>query len=116
MLAVKAGKMQAVQVLYIYYDKNIDKDDAGNHLLYSAAMNGREEIVKTLLKESKKEINTQNTEGKTALIIAAEYGYTNIVEILVENGADQTIKSKEGKVAFDYAVQWEHQEIIEVLK
>ena len=46
MLAVKAGQIEAVQVLSAYYNEKLDKDDEGNSLLYSAAMNGREEIVK----------------------------------------------------------------------
>ena len=77
---------------------------------------GEKKSLKYLLKESKEEINDQNLEGKTALIIAAEYGYTNIVEILLQNGADAGIKSNEGKIALDYAIDWEHQEIIHLLK
>ena len=79
--------MKAVRVLFDYYDKKLDKDAEGNSLLYSAAMNGREVTLRLLLKKDKEEINSKNNEGKTALIIAAEYGYTKIVEILLQNGA-----------------------------
>lgn len=116
MLAVKEGQIQAVQVLYPYYDKKLDIDKEGNTLLYSAAMNGREDILQLLLKKSKGEINSKNNEGKTAVIIAAEYGYSMIVEILLRNGADSEIKSNEGKTALDYAKKWKHKEIINLLK
>ena len=68
-----------------------------------------------MLEQNLDRINDQNNEGKTALIIAAEYGYENIVKILLENGADPLIKSNEGKIALDYATQWEHEDIIQML-
>ena len=115
MLAVKAGQTQAVQILYAYYDQKLDRDIEGNSLLISAAMNGRKEALTYLLKESKAEINAQNLVGKTALIIAAEYGYKEIVAVLLQNGADPLIKSKEEKMALEYARQWEHQDIVSLL-
>ena len=116
MLAVKEGQNEAVQVLYDYHDKKLDRDAEGNTLLFSAAMNGREDTLRLLLRKDKEEINSKNNEGKTALIIAAEYGYTKIVEILLHNGADVALKSKEGKTALDYAKKWKHKEIINILK
>lgn len=116
MLAVKEGQMEAVHVLYTYYDQKLDRDDEGNTLLYSAAMNGREDTLRFLLKESKAELNLTNEVGKTALIIAAEYGYPNIVKILLKSGANTKLKSKEGKTALDYAKKWKHKEIISLLK
>ena len=116
MLAVKEGQNEAVRVLFDYHDKKLDRDAEGNTLLFSAAMNGREDTLRFLLKKDKEEINSKNNEGKTALIIAAEYGYTKIVEILLHNGADAALKSKEGKTALDYAKKWKHKEIIIILK
>lgn len=115
MLAVKEGQMEAIHVLYTYYDQKFDQDDEGNTLLYSAAMNGHEETVRLLLKKSKEEINRKNDAGKTALMIAAEYGYPEIVKQLLQAEADPALKSKEGKTALVYAKKWKHKEIISLL-
>jgi uncharacterized protein len=41
--------------------------------------------------------------GRTALMIAAELGYTDVVDLLLRRGADRTPKDKEGKTALDLA-------------
>ena len=79
-------------------------------------MNGRIDVLDYLLQKSKNEINRLNNDGKTALMIASEYGYTMIVKILIGNGADSSLKSIEGKSALQYAQDWNHEEIIHLLK
>lgn len=116
LIAIKAGNIMAVKQLYKYHKETLDIDNEGNEIFYSAAMNGRTDVLRYLLQESKEDINSQNKEGKTALIIAAEYGYTDIVKLLLDNGANMLIKSNEGKTALDYATKWNHSEIEKLLK
>ena len=43
-------------------------------------------------------------EGKTPLMYAAAFGIsTKIIQILLDNQANPTLRSTEGKTAFDYA-------------
>lgn len=53
------------------------------------------------------QLNMQTDSGKTALMYACSYGYAKIVRLLVELGADATIKNEQdnNKIALDYAEQ-----------
>jgi len=44
-------------------------------------------------------VNVQDSEGKTALINAAFWGKRDCVQILLEAGADKTLKDKKGRIA-----------------
>ena len=41
--------------------------------------------------------------GRTAVMIAAELGYGDVVELLLARGADRARKDKQGKTALDLA-------------
>ena len=66
----------------------------------------------------------QYEEGETALIMAAKHKYyngetpekTEIVKLLLENGADVNIKDDVGKTALDYAKQNGFRDVYELLK
>ena len=47
-------------------------------------------------------INDPNSSGETALIIAARDGESWLVKLLIELGADRTMKDKKQKSAYDY--------------
>ena len=64
--------------------------------------------------ENGTDINAKDSDwGYTALIYAAEYVNLEIVQFLIESGADVNIKNNDGKTALDLA---ETEEIKEVLK
>jgi ankyrin repeat protein len=71
--------------------------------------------LKMLETLEKIDLDKQNTEGKTALMIAAENVYKDIVGILLKVGASKTLKDKKGKTALDYAKKSGHKEIIKIL-
>jgi len=60
-------------------------------------------------------INTVNKDGKTALIIASDLGYLDLVKYLVEKGADVNAKSKDGTTPLIIASSWGNIEIVEYL-
>lgn len=41
--------------------------------------------------------------GRTALMVASDWGHFEIVKYLVENGANVNLKDKDGKTALDFA-------------
>lgn len=56
-----------------------------NKVLLDAAEEGNLLVLKTALEKSA-DINAESKDGRTALMIASEKGYTNIVKYLVEKG------------------------------
>ncbi|MBU8879576.1 ankyrin repeat domain-containing protein [Bacillus sp. FJAT-29790] len=115
-MAVKSGQMEVVKQLFTKVQDTEQMDVEENSPLIQAVLNGRTEIVQFLLNQNKQNINDTNKIGQTALIIAADYGYKEIVEILLENGADPSIKSIDGKTASEYATRWGHEDIAALLK
>lgn len=63
-----------------------------------AAMTGKTDIVKVLLKE-KALINAMDGHGETALIKAVSHGHVNASEMLLNKGADANILAGSGKTA-----------------
>ena len=60
--------------------------------------------------------NIQNTGGYTALMRASEMGRTDVVKLLIENGADIFIENKDGKTALDCAKNNEIRKILLKIK
>ncbi|HEV3269267.1 MAG TPA: ankyrin repeat domain-containing protein [Candidatus Rhabdochlamydia sp.] len=72
--------------------------------------------VKDLLREV--DINYQDDDGDTFLHAATKEGHQDIVELLVDKGADRTIQNKEHKTALDLANELNNpnkQKIIDLL-
>ena len=68
-------------------------------LLEAARRGDASGVTKALQKGAA--VNVQNEHGSSALMLAALYGNTDIVQALLEAGADKTIKDYEGKTAYD---------------
>ena len=59
------------------------------------------DIIK-LLVEKGADINAQDGRGCTALMRAAYIGYPELVNFLLEHGADKSVKDYEGNLAIHY--------------
>jgi ankyrin repeat protein len=55
--------------------------------------------------------DTLQKQGYTALMIAAGNGFTDAVDVLLEAGADVSLKTPEGKTAADFAKERGHAEL-----
>ena len=63
-----------------------------------------------LILQDEENINAVDKNGRTALMYAARFNRNpEIIEILLEFGADASLKSVEGKTAYDYAVEYNHE-------
>ena len=50
-------------------------------------------------------INCKNSLGDTTLVIAAKHANKKLVRLLMDHGADPTIRNKEGKNVEDYILE-----------
>lgn len=97
---------------------SLRNSDGMNSLMCAAKYNKNIEITKTLLKEfytgsaslafksSKPSVNARDDSGRTALMYAAESNTDKIVNLLIDSGADVTIRDNDGNKAVDYALGW----------
>lgn len=72
--------------------------------LINAASKNRTHLIKNILANIKVDLNFQNIDGMTALMLAARYGNTESVQLLLEHKADATIKNYQNETAYDIAM------------
>ncbi|GAG71671.1 unnamed protein product, partial [marine sediment metagenome] len=65
---------------------------------FNAARYGIKASIFELISEDI-DVNIQDDDGKTALILASFYGHQEVVEILIHNGVDVNIQSISGYTA-----------------
>lgn len=71
-----------------------------------AAMEGHEEVVKTLL-ELGAEVDAVSQDLRTPLYLAAMKGHLSCVKVLLAQGADTSMKTTDGKTAVEVAASSE---------
>ncbi|MCY4188296.1 MAG: ankyrin repeat domain-containing protein, partial [Bryobacterales bacterium] len=63
------------------------------------------------------EVNlTDGGEGYTALMFAAAEGHADIVQMLLDKGADPDLRDTDGESALKFASDKRHQDVIDVLR
>lgn len=78
-------------------------DKAGSTPLHWAARGGHVECCQILLAIPNIHVNVPNKLGDTALHGAAWKGNAEVVSMLLEKGADRTVKNKDGETAYNLA-------------
>lgn len=83
-------------------------DNEGNTPLHLCCSNGHDACVKALLyfmefSDSKLDINIQNNQGDTSLHLSFKWGYSDIVQILIEQDADPLVLNCRRQTCFDCA-------------
>jgi len=95
-------------------DMNICKGN--ENILTFATHYGNYNVVEFLIKESYFDINSKDLTGDTALIVATKNNQTQIIQLLLELGANKSLEDVEGKTAYDYALERGLMEFAELLK
>lgn len=103
MLAAIKGNLPAVQALLA---RGADVNQPGWAPLHYAVSGGtpqHAQIVALLLEHSAY-IDAASPNGSTPLMLAARYGSDAIVQLLLQEGADPTLKNQQGLTARDFAL------------
>ena len=92
----------------------IDVSLQTNNNIFEAARDGNIDIVELLLKEHV-DINIQDENGETALMLASKNGHIQVVELLLKEHADVNIKNQDGHTAIMLALQNVYTQVMELL-
>lgn len=101
MLAALSGNLDLTRLLV---QKDADVNKPGWTPLHYAATNGHVHVMSLLIDENAY-IDAQSPNGTTPLMMAAHYGTPSAAKLLLEAGADPTLKNDQGLNAFDFANQ-----------
>ena len=107
-------------VLYLLDNGASDRDEWGGTVLHDAVRGGNAELVRRLLEKYDYDVNDTGFQGKTPLILAVSYldrsATVEMIETLIEFGADMSMTDDFGKTALDYTVENGYAELIDLLK
>ncbi|MFS0755600.1 ankyrin repeat domain-containing protein [Noviherbaspirillum sp. 1P10PC] len=112
------GAMSCAQLLL---DAGADpnwKGKNGRTALSQAVSGGNKAVVELLLRH-KAQVDLAFASGSielTPLADAAYRGHTGIVRLLLESGADRTLKDSEGKTAVHRAIESNNKEVVDLLR
>ena len=111
MLAAFRGHTELVRKL-IARDADVNKP--GWTPLHYAATGGHLAVMKILLQEHAY-INAESPNKTTPLMMAAEYGSTEAVKLLLEEGADPLMRNELGLSAVDFALRANRQDAADLI-
>ncbi len=113
--AHKDGALISTAKLLIEKKANLEaKDNNGHTTLHKASYLGQLELARLLI-DAGANINSKGNFGETPLMLAVQGNKPNIVEYLVQQGADTSIDSK-GWTALKLAEQSGYKEIVQILQ
>ncbi|KAG8135497.1 hypothetical protein E2320_008513 [Naja naja] len=88
---------------------------SGEQLHRAVSRNDLEDVIH-ILQGRQTVVNTLNKLGLSALMVASQKGYTSLVQVLVENGADVNLKNTSGKDSLMIACFAGHLGIVQYLR
>ncbi|MDR3451355.1 MAG: ankyrin repeat domain-containing protein [Rhodoferax sp.] len=111
MIAALKGQLDMVRELIA---KGADVNKPGWAPLHYAATGGHLEIMSLLLDNSAY-IDAASPNGTTPLMMAASYGTPAAVKLLLDEGADPTLKNQKGLNAINFAQRANRQDVADLI-
>jgi ankyrin repeat protein len=111
MIAAYKGKKREIKALL---EKGAEPNKPGWTALHYAAAIGNNEIVQLLLDKSAY-IDAESPNMTTPIMMAARSGHILTVKLLLDEGADATLKNEQGMSAIDFASKFGFDDIVEGL-
>ncbi|XP_046560779.1 putative ankyrin repeat protein RF_0381 [Haliotis rubra] len=87
----------------------------GKNVLHFACIRGDEEMVKHVLKLHIVDINSRGSNGLTPLLLAAGYSTSDVIKLLLENGADPLVVNSDGDNVLHVACAEGDEDIVKYL-
>ena len=114
MMAAMRGELKLAAALI---DKDADVNKTGwTPLHYAASSTQGDQLgVAKLLLENAAYIDAASPNGSTTLMMAAMYGNTSTLKLLLDEGADPTLKNQLGLTAVDFAQRADRKEMVELI-
>ena len=103
--------------IFVGCEKKVEVADLGDDLLQATKGSDVAEVERLL--EAGADVDRQGIYyGRTALMWAARnaYGLTEIVELLINAGADVNVQDNDGMTALMWATEYRSDKIVELLK
>ena len=122
LLAYAQGKLEFMRLIGIFVltincEPILDEDENMNFTFKSALLEaaniGHNEAIQFLLKIG--DVNIQNNEGWTTLLIASQNGHNEVIEQLLKTHPDVNIQTNDGWTALMIASQNGHTQVLEQL-
>ncbi|XP_050307400.1 uncharacterized protein LOC126744096 [Anthonomus grandis grandis] len=109
-----------ITVVELLLDKHANlyaTDVSGNTALHLAIYSNQKRVVELLLKRTNDSafINAININCYTPLHISANYGQHNLVELLIDNGAEFNVKDENNNTALHMAAMEGHDDVVKKL-
>ncbi|XP_065826102.1 death-associated protein kinase 1-like isoform X2 [Oscarella lobularis] len=115
MYACKNGHLDTVQLL-VSKQCNINiRTKDGSKALHVASSNGQTAVTEYLIDHCGVNVNEQNNDGWTSLMMACEEGHLDTVQLLVSKQCDINIGTKSGKTALFLSCSCGQNDIAEFL-
>lgn len=116
--AAELGNSKIIQLLITKGAECTSKDYNRATALHIAVRNNHKDSVIKLISHCNNEVVNAPAfrSDLTPLHLAALHGYYAIAEILLDNGADRTIKNRQGKTALDFATDRNYLKVVSLLK
>ncbi|BHF75266.1 Ankyrin-2 [Sparganum proliferum] len=114
-IAAKEGRLDIVQALL---EAGADPDARtrrGFSPLHLAAKRGRAAVARQLLQVKSDNVNAEGRNGLTPLHMAVHYNHVQLVELLLDHGADASCAAGNGYTALHIAAKKNHQDIASLL-
>ena len=94
----------------------LDKSEAPKDsvLIHAAVISGHCEMVRLFLNKGAN-IDYQDNDGSTPLVLAIKMGHIEIVELLLDSGANSKVRSFDGSVSIHTAAKLGHYDVLQVL-
>jgi len=105
------------QLVTLFMDNGANpiNENNGNSILHTAVRSNSALITENLINNYHLPVDKIDKNGKTPLMWGAESNSVDTVNLLLERGADKSIKDNTGKTAYDYATEEGNREVAELL-
>ena len=117
--AIQGGHADVVQLL-LQNRASFDRMSStalnlGGSALHLAARGGHKDLLEWLVQRPKANVNYQDKDGVSPLLIAVSQGHDTIVRLLLGKGVDRTLTDKNGLTALMMAVTGGRQDLVVLL-